>query len=110
MRNRRILDELFRAVGAVVVPAVETDSVSALFAHVATRRWSSVIAHAWLHMFGVPDGLRVVRMEPPPRAPRVGLVTADRSPEPVLVRALLHVARGQDVRGVLDHTLAAHLP
>ncbi|RCG29485.1 LysR family transcriptional regulator [Sphaerisporangium album] len=109
MRNRRILDDLFRAVGAAVVPAVETDSVSALFAHVATRRWSSVIAHAWLTMFGVPDGLRVVRMEPPPRPPRIGLVTADRSPEPVLVRAMLHVARGLDIRDALDQNLRRHL-
>ncbi|WP_440072708.1 LysR substrate-binding domain-containing protein [Streptosporangium sp. OZ121] len=63
MRNRRILDAAFAAAGAVAVPAVETDTVSALFAHVATHRWSSVIAHAWLHMFGVPDGMRVVGME-----------------------------------------------
>ncbi|MFF3437579.1 LysR family transcriptional regulator substrate-binding protein [Streptosporangium sp. NPDC002721] len=46
MRNRRILDAVFATAGAVAVPAVETDTVSALFAHVATHHWSSVIAHA----------------------------------------------------------------
>ncbi|MFD0476137.1 LysR family transcriptional regulator [Nonomuraea thailandensis] len=76
MRNRRILDANFRQAGAVAVPAIETDTVSALFAHVATHRWSSVIAHAWLHMFGVPEGMRVVRLERPAREPRVGLVLA----------------------------------
>ncbi len=98
MRNRRILDDLFHDAGAAVVPAIETDSVSALFAHVATHRWSSVIAHAWLHMIGVPKGMRIVPMETPPRSPQIGLVTAERSPEPVVVRALLDVARGLDLR------------
>ncbi|MGJ6963634.1 LysR family transcriptional regulator [Streptosporangium sp. G11] len=109
MRNRRILDEIFAEAGAVVVPAIETDTVSALYAHVATHRWSSVIAHAWLHMFGVPDGMRVVRLESPSRAPRVGLVVADRTPEPVLARALLDAARGVDMRAVLDRLLHGYL-
>jgi DNA-binding transcriptional LysR family regulator len=109
MRNRRILDGIFRAAGAVAVPAIETDTVSALYAHVATHRWSSVIAHAWLHMFGVPNGMRVVRMERPAQAPRVGLVVADRSPEPVLATALLDVTRGLDLRDILDRLLRDHL-
>ncbi|MER5647544.1 LysR family transcriptional regulator [Streptosporangium sp. NPDC002524] len=109
MRNRRILDAVFAASGAVAVPAVETDTVSALFAHVATHRWSSVIAHAWLHMFGVPDGMRVVGMERPLQAPRVGLVMADRTPEPVLARALLEVTRDLDLRDTFDRMLRDHL-
>nr|WP_239094508.1 LysR family transcriptional regulator [Planotetraspora silvatica] len=109
MRNRRILDGIFHTAGAVAVPAIETDTVSALYAHVATHRWSSVIAHAWLHMFGVPDGMRVVRMEQPVQAPRVGLVVADRSPEPVLATALLDVTRGLDLRDTLDRLLRDHL-
>nr|WP_262846998.1 LysR family transcriptional regulator [Sphaerisporangium corydalis] len=109
MRNRRILDEIFKEAGTVVVPAIETDTVSALYAHVATHRWSSVIAHAWLHMFGVPDGMRVIRLENPARAPRVGLVIADRTPEPALARALLDVARDVDVHGILDRLLRDHL-
>ncbi|GAB1824621.1 LysR family transcriptional regulator [Herbidospora sp. RD11066] len=109
MRNRRILDDLFNDAGAAVIPAIETDSVSALFAHVATHRWSSVIAHAWLHMIGVPEGMKIVPMEPPTRAPQIGLVTAERSPEPVVVRALLDIARDLDLRDALDATLRTHL-
>ncbi|MCF6471825.1 LysR family transcriptional regulator [Nonomuraea sp. MG754425] len=109
MRNRRILDANFRAAGAVAVPAIETDTVSALFAHVATQRWSSVIAHAWLHMFGVPDGMRVVRLERPAREPRVGLVVAGTGPESVLARAVLDIARDLDLREVFDRLTRAHL-
>jgi hypothetical protein len=86
------------AAGATVVPAIETDTVSALYAHVATRRWSSVIAHAWLHLFGVPTGKRVVPLESPPRSPQIGLVVAAGLPDSRLARALLlhrHLVRQQ---------------
>jgi len=106
MRNRRILDEIFASVGCAVVPSVETDTVSALYAHVATRNWCSVISHAWLHMFGVPQGMRAVRLERTRRSPRIGLVIANRDPEPMVARAFLDVVAGVDVRAVL----ATHAP
>jgi DNA-binding transcriptional LysR family regulator len=87
----------------------ETDTVSALFAHVATHRWSSVIAHAWLHMFGVPEGMRVIRLEPPAREPRVGLVVAGTGPESVMARAVLDLARDLDLREVFDRLAREHL-
>lgn len=111
MRNRRIMDECFAADGVTASPAVETDSVAGLYAHLAGSggRWSSVISHAWLHMFGVPAGMRVVPLEGPAHGPRVGLVIADRRPEPVLARALLAVARQARVRDALDALVEAHL-
>ncbi|MFC7591938.1 LysR substrate-binding domain-containing protein [Nonomuraea antimicrobica] len=109
MRNRRILDANFRAAGAVAVPAIETDTVSALFAHVATHRWSSVISHAWLHMFGVPEGMRVVRLERAAREPLVGLVMTGTGPESVMARAVLDLARELDLREVLDRLAREHL-
>jgi DNA-binding transcriptional LysR family regulator len=59
MQNRRIIDRNFAETGVTVTPLVETDTVSAIYAHVGTMRLSSVIAHAWLYLFGVPDGMRV---------------------------------------------------
>ena len=109
MRNRRILDGLFAADGSVAKPSIETDTVSALYAHVATHRWSSVIAHAWLHMFGTPPGMRVVPLETRGPAPQIGLVTADHDPEPILARALLELAAEVDVRGELDRILREHV-
>jgi DNA-binding transcriptional LysR family regulator len=106
MRNRRILDEIFASVGSMVLPSVETDTVSALYAHVATRNWASVISHAWLHMFGVPEGMSVVRLERTRPAPRIGLVVADRSPEPIVARSFLDVVAGVDVRAVLNSVVA----
>jgi DNA-binding transcriptional LysR family regulator len=102
MRNRRIMDGYFAEDGATATPAIESDTVSGLYSHLRGGRWSSVISHAWLHMFGVPEGMRVVPLKGPDHGPRVGLVIAARSPEPVLARALLDVARQARIRSTLD--------
>jgi hypothetical protein len=92
----------------VASPAVETDTVSALYAHVGTHRWSTVVAHVWLHLFGVPAGMRVIPLEGDHR-PLVGLVLADREPEPILAAALLEVAARGEVSDALDALLEEHL-
>jgi DNA-binding transcriptional LysR family regulator len=110
MRNRQLLDAAFAAAGASVPAAVEADTVSAIYAHVGTGRWSSVVAHVWLHQFGVPDGLRVVPMEEPAvPVPFVGLLRSDRDPAPIMARALAEVADGLDLQATLDTVLARHL-
>ncbi|MER7935820.1 MULTISPECIES: LysR family transcriptional regulator [unclassified Streptomyces] len=109
MRNRRIIDECFAAEGAAPVPAVESDSVAGLYAHLPGGRWSSVISHAWLHMFGVPSGMRVVPLAGPAHGPRVGLVVARSEPPSVLAEALVKVARQTRLRDALDSLLTAHL-
>lgn len=109
MQNRRILDRNFAEAGVTVAPAVEADTVSAIYAHVATGRWSSVIAHAWLYLFGVPTGLKVVPLTRPRLANQVGLVLADRDPEPMLARAMLDASRRVDMQAELDHLLKKFL-
>ncbi|MEV7320472.1 LysR family transcriptional regulator [Streptomyces sp. NPDC093970] len=109
MRNRRIIDDCFAADGAVPSPAVESDSVAGLYAHLPGGRWSSVISHAWLHMFGVPPGMRVVPLAGPAHGPRVGLVVARSEPQSVLAEALVKVARQARLRDALDSLLTAHL-
>ncbi|MFI6345763.1 LysR family transcriptional regulator [Streptomyces sp. NPDC050560] len=109
MRNRRIVDECFAAEGVTARPAIETDTVAGLYAHLAAGRWSSVVSHAWLHMFGVPEGMRVLPLAGPAHGARVGLVTVARTPEPPLPRALLAVAREAGVREALEELLRSHL-
>ncbi|MFI1733263.1 LysR family transcriptional regulator [Streptomyces acidicola] len=109
MRNRRIIDECFAADGATAAPAIETDSVAGLYAHLPGGRWSSVISHAWLHMFGVPEGMRVVPLTGAAHGPRVGLVVAHSEPESVLAEALVAVAREAGVRDALDELLHSYL-
>ena len=109
MENRRILDQNFADAGVTVTPVVETDNVEAIYAHVDTMRLSSVIVHAWLRMFGVPDGMRLVPLQRPQRSYQVGLVLADRDPVPMLARALLDIAQLVDIPGELNRALQRHL-
>ncbi|WP_372344105.1 LysR family transcriptional regulator [Streptomyces sp. KL116D] len=110
MRNRRILDEYFAAEGAQAQPAIESDTVAGLYAHLTGGPWSSVVSHAWLHMFGVPEGKHVVRLTGPAQGSRVGLVVAEQHPQLPMVRALLAVAREAGVRESLNALLRRHLP
>ncbi|MFF9391807.1 LysR family transcriptional regulator substrate-binding protein [Streptomyces griseoluteus] len=99
MQGRRVLDDVFAEAGAKPTPRVETDSVAALFAHVRTGRWTSVVPHAWLHVFGVPHGMRVVPLVEPDWTVPVGLVTTSQQPGSVMARALTEVATATDVAG-----------
>ncbi|MFC7221221.1 LysR family transcriptional regulator [Streptomyces polyrhachis] len=109
MQNRRILDGHFAEIGVEVQPVLETDTVSAIYAHVASMRVSSVIPHAWLHTLGVPEGVRVIPLPRPKRSFHVGLVLAGRDQESMLARSLVDTAHHVDIHRVLDRALARRL-
>ena len=43
IQNRRILDGIFRSVGAVPVPVMETNSILTLCSHASAGHWSSIV-------------------------------------------------------------------
>ena len=102
MQNRRIVNGIFHEAGAAPRPTIETNSISTLYAHVRDGGWSSVIAHAWLHLFDVPDELRAIPLVDPVETRSIGLVVLDRDPEPLLARALLEIASTLDLESRLD--------
>ncbi|MCX4537146.1 LysR family transcriptional regulator [Streptomyces sp. NBC_00841] len=102
MQGRQVLDKVFAEAGLRPTPRVETDSVGALFAHVRTGRWASIVPHTWLHVFGVPHGMRAVPMVEPARTVPVGLVVTAREPGSVMARALTEIARRTDVAAALE--------
>ncbi|WGY03231.1 LysR family transcriptional regulator [Nocardioides sp. QY071] len=93
MQNRRIIDGHLADTGVDSNVVVETDTVSAVYAHVASMGLSSVVPHAWLPTFGVPEGLRAIPLPKPRRTHQVGLVLAGHGPESLLARALVDTAR-----------------
>lgn len=76
--------------------------MAALFAHVRAGRWASIVPHTWLHVFGVPHGMRAVPTAEPARTVPVGLVVTAREPGSVIARALTETARLIDVSAALD--------
>lgn len=102
MQGRRVLDAVFEELGTPARPRVETDSIASLFAHVRTGRWASIVPHAWLHVFGVPVGMRAVPLVNPVRTERIGLLLARREPISVTGQALVEIAARTDVAGTLE--------
>lgn len=109
MQNRRILDGYFAEAGAEATPLVETNTVSAIYAHVASMGLSSVIPHAWLHSFGVPDSARILPLPRPRRSFQVGLVLSGREPESMLARALVDTARQVELHHELEEVVDRRL-
>lgn len=92
MQHRRIVDGLFDRAGARPAPILETNSISTLYAHVREGA-CAVMAHTWLRLFPVPEGMRAVPLREPTATHAVGLVWPDRDPQTLLVQELLAAAR-----------------
>jgi DNA-binding transcriptional LysR family regulator len=101
MQNRRILDGIFAAAGVVAEPTVETNSISTLCSHVR-RGWSSVMAHAWLSLFGVPEAMRAVPLVAPEVTHAIGIVVPEAEPLPPLGAALVELGARLDLESELD--------
>ena len=102
MQNRRILDAALAEAGVQADVVVEADTVESLYAHLTTRRWSSVVAHPWAHSYGVPAGMRLIPITPAPHSPRVGLITGDQTPWALAAAALHDAVLAADIGARLD--------
>ena len=89
MQNRRIIDGIFRSVGAAPRPAIETNSIFNLCSHAGMQGTSSIVSRQLLEFFGLPAGTRALPLVEPDARRTVGLIAADRQPMPPLVRNLL---------------------
>ena len=93
MQNRRIIDGIFRSVGAQPRPAIETNSVFNLCTHAGIQGMSSIVSLQLLEFFGLPLGTKALKLVDPVAQRSIGLITADRQPVPPLVRNLLMMSR-----------------
>jgi len=93
MRGRRIIDDALATHDLQVTPQLETDSVAALFAHVRTGRWASIVPQPWIHTLGIPAGASMLRLRRPSVTALIALVTNRAEPGSLLARALRRTAR-----------------
>ncbi|WP_134681648.1 LysR family transcriptional regulator [Paracoccus ravus] len=90
MQNRRIVTRHLMAAGAEALPRVESTSMLAILAHVATGDWAAILPRALARGLPLPEGVRARDLSG--EGHMVGLVTAPREPHPPLVDALLRSA------------------
>ena len=102
MRNRRILDANMAAEGARYRPAVEADSVDALYAHLTGSRRATIASTAWLPQLGVPPGFAARPMVQHGPRPPIGLVVHDRAPASIVAAALEAVAAAIELGARID--------
>jgi DNA-binding transcriptional LysR family regulator len=91
MQNRHIVDAALGAAGASTRARLETDSISGLLSF-ARGGWSSVVSAAWLNLYGVPAGMRALRLVEPDLSYPIGIAIRDSAHLPPLVEALLATA------------------
>lgn len=102
MRNRRILDANMAAEGIHYRPAVEADSVDALYAHLTHSRRATIASTAWLPQLDVPQGFTARPMVKHGPSPAIGLVVLDRAPASIVAAALVAVATDIDIAARVD--------
>ena len=104
MQNRRIIDGIFRSVGAAPTPVIETNSIFNLCSHAAIPGIASIVSRQLLDFFGTPAGAVAIPLVEPLAVRTIGLIVADREPMPPLARALLSMT------GMIDQNQIVRLP
>lgn len=92
MQNRRIIDGVFKTLGEMPVPVVETNSFLTSMAHVAHGGLSSIIPQIVVDLFGVPPGTHALPLKDPVVERPAALVVSNRNPLPPISLALLAIS------------------
>jgi DNA-binding transcriptional LysR family regulator len=93
MQNRRIIDQLLTSAGNQPAPTLESNSVVALYAHVRTGRWASIMAEKLVDTLGVIEPIRAIPILEPQAVHQIGLVVPRREPMTPLAGALFAEAK-----------------
>jgi DNA-binding transcriptional LysR family regulator len=93
MQNRRILDKLLAAAGHKPEPTLESDSMIALYAHVRTGRWASIMPARLVDTLGLTEQVRAIPIIEPSETHTIGLVVLERDPTTPLITALVTECR-----------------
>jgi DNA-binding transcriptional LysR family regulator len=93
MQNRRIIDRHFKEAGLHPQARLQSNSIVALFSHVLSGEWATIMPGGMLEAFGYQDKVKAIQLDRPELGHMVGIVTAPRDPATPLVKALLGASR-----------------
>ena len=89
MQNRRIIDRAFAAAGCQPTPQIETNDLADIGLHVKTGKWAGIVPRHVLDMLDLPGSAKALDLVAPEVSHSVGLVVADREPQPPTAKAML---------------------
>lgn len=98
MQNRRIVDQMLHDAGAPAEAPLQSNSVLALLAHVASGYWSSIVPASLPQSIGLPAEIAAVPIGEPEVSHLVGLIVAPRYAISPLTNALVREAERLAVR------------
>jgi DNA-binding transcriptional LysR family regulator len=101
MQSRRIVDSILRRIGIEATPVMETDSLSALMAHVRVGRWASIVPNSALESSEFADTLRAIPIVEPEVFHTIGVVVSERFPMQPAIASLIQEARARSPHGLL---------
>jgi DNA-binding transcriptional LysR family regulator len=93
MQNRRIINHHLHEAGISARATLESDSVIALFTHVRTGKWSSIMPLKLVEAFGAISDICAIPIVEPEASHLVGLIAAYREPHTPIIATLLQQAR-----------------
>jgi DNA-binding transcriptional LysR family regulator len=93
MQNRRIIDNLLTSAGNQPASTLESNSVIALYAHVRTGRWSSVMAEKLVDTLGIAAPIQSIPILEPRAVHQIGLIVPRRDPMTPLTAAIFAEAK-----------------
>jgi DNA-binding transcriptional LysR family regulator len=93
MQNRRIINQHIAEAGAEARATLESNSMIALFAHIRTGKWASIMPLNLARTLGISEPVRAIPIVAPDVGHTVGLVVQHREPHTPIVSALMHFAR-----------------
>jgi DNA-binding transcriptional LysR family regulator len=93
MQNRRIINLHMAEAGATARPTLESNSLIALFSHIRTGKWASIMPSTIIEAFGPWKDVRTIPIVKPEAAHLVGLIAAEREPHTPIIENLLNQAR-----------------
>jgi DNA-binding transcriptional LysR family regulator len=101
LQSRRIIDSILRRIGIEPTPLMETDSLSALMAHVRVGRWASIVPNSALEFFEFSDTLRAIPIVEPEVFHTIGVVVSEHFPLQPAIASLIEEARTRAPHGLL---------
>lgn len=93
MQNRRILDQLLASAGSRPEPTLESNSVIALYAHVKTGQWASIMPEKLVETLSISEPIRSIPIIEPQAVHQIGLVVPRREPMTPLTATLFAEAK-----------------